>query len=293
MQHEAMLALFATLPLLQQATTMKVAGCQMPVGDVGVSLAANEKALLTCIDQAAAGGAQWLVTPEGSLSGYGGAPGGRSAQATEAVEPALKAAELRVRQAAVAKSLGLWLGTLWIERGPNNASLPYDQQRVYSPDGSFLGWNAKQLLTTNPTLPGVSEAHEFIAGKPTVFDISVGGNASTGGVKAGGLICNDMWADPTCSTHDPMLTHVMAWEFGARMVFHSINGGPGRIDVILPFHDSNVQYRAMASKLFIATAQAAQADGQNAHSGLCAPNGTWVAQVPLGQTGVYVGTVEL
>ena len=189
--RRAMLALLA-LPLLHQAqgaTTMKVAGCQMPVGDVGVSLAANEAALLRCISQAAAGGARWLVTPEGSLSGYGGAPGGSSAKATEAVEPALKAAELRVRQAAKAKSLGLWLGTLWIERGGNNASLPYDEQRVYSPDGTFLGWNAKQLLTTSPTLPGLSEAHEFIGGKPTVFDITTGGGGS---VVAGGLICNDM-----------------------------------------------------------------------------------------------------
>ena len=122
-----------------------------------------------------------------------------------------------------------------------------------------------------------------------------------------------------CSTHDPMLTHVLAWQFGvrqtdypstcehgavsltpdvpchrqAKVVFHSVNGGPGRVDVILPFHDSNVQYRAMASKLFIATAQAAQPDGQNAHSGLVAPNGTWVAQVELGKTGVYIGEVEL
>ena len=79
----------------------------------------------------------------------------------------------------------------------------------------------------------------------------------------------------------------------AKVVFHSVNGGPGRVDVILPFHDSNVQYRAMASKLFIATAQAAQPDGQNAHSGLVAPNGTWVAQVELGKTGVYIGEVEL
>ena len=79
----------------------------------------------------------------------------------------------------------------------------------------------------------------------------------------------------------------------AKVVFHSVNGGPGRVDVILPFHDSNVQYRAMASTLFIATAQAAQPDGQNAHSGLVAPNGTWVAQVELGKTGVYIGEVEL
>ena len=41
------------------------------------------------------------------------------------------------------------------------------------------------------------------------------------------------------------------------------------------------------------TAQAAQPDGQNAHSGLVAPNGTWVAQVELGKTGVYIGEVEL
>ena len=142
-------------------------------------------------------------------------------------------------------------------------------------------------------MPGVSEAHEFIAGKPTVFDIPVGDGGNSTSVKAGGLICNDMWADPSCSTHDPMLTHVLSWQFGARVVFHSVNGGPGLVDIILPFHDSNVQYRALASHLFIATAQAAYPDGQNAHSGLCAPNGTWVAKVPLGQTGVYIGTVEL
>lgn len=218
-----MLALLATLPALQGAT-FKVAGCQMPVGVIGVSLDANEAALLKCIDQAAAGGAQWMVTPEGSLSGYEGAPGGASAKATEDMELALKAAELRVREAAKAKSLGLWLGTLWIERGSNNASYPYDQQRVYAPDGTFLGWNAKQLLTTSPNMPGLSEAHEFIAGKPTVFDISVGKGSNSTSVKAGGLVCNDMWADPSCSTHDPMLTHVLAWQFDAKMIFHSVNG---------------------------------------------------------------------
>ena len=90
--------------------------------------------------------------------------------------------------------------------------MPYDQQRVYNRGGEYLGFNAKQLLTTNIRMPGApgSEANMFVQGRPTVFQLAAqdtAGESTT--VVAGALICNDMWAYPGCSIYDPMLTHVL------------------------------------------------------------------------------------
>ena len=232
------------------------------------------------------------------LSGYGGAPAFNAS--------VLEASLGRVRAAARAARLGLFLGTLYTETHTTSANLParyrhrellpYDQQRVYSRDGLYLGFNAKQLLTTNPRMPGApgSEANDFIQGKPTVFELEVttsDGRPST--VTAGALICNDMWADPSCSTNDPMLTHVLAWQHSAQIIFHSVNGGPGREDVYIPFHHGQLSARAMADSLHIVFAQAAYDSGQNCATGVVAPNGTILRTVPMGAEGVFVQRINI
>ena len=131
-------------------------------------------------------------------------------------------------------------------------------------------------------------------GKPTVFDLPVQdstGQSST--VTAGGLICNDMWADPQCSVTDPMLTHVLAWHMAARVIFHSVNGGPGRVDINIPFHHGNLMRRAQADGLFIVFAQAAYENEQNCATGVVGPNGTILAQVPFGVEGVFVHSINV
>ena len=232
------------------------------------------------------------------LSGYGGAPAFNAS--------VLEASLGRVRAAARAARLGLFLGTLYTETHTTSANLParyrhrellpYDQQRVYSREGVYLGFNAKQLLTTNPRMPGApgSEANDFIQGKPTVFELEVttsDGRPST--VTAGALICNDMWADPSCSTNDPMLTHVLAWQHSAQIIFHSVNGGPGREDVYIPFHHGQLSARAMADSLHIVFAQAAYDSGQNCATGVVAPNGTILRTVPMGAEGVVVQRINV
>ena len=250
---------------------MRVAGAQIAVT---TDVAANRDALLRSIAAAKALGAQYMVTPEGALSGY--VPDVNMTAVNEALPIVLAAA----KDAGV----GLFLGTIFVEADGHK----YDQQRVYDVDGSYLGFNAKQLLTTDPHFPGTGEVSQYVAGKPTVFALR-----DAPGVAAGALICNDMWADPSCSTHDPMLSHKLARDFGARVIFHSVNGGPGNLGVALPFHHSNLQYRAQADKLFIVVAQAVYAEGQNQASGVVAPDGTWVVQSPLGVEHVYAAEIEV
>ena len=90
-----------------------------------------------------------------------------------------------------------------------------------------------------------------------------------------------------------MLTHVLAWQMSARVIFHSVNGGPGRVDINIPFHHGNLMRRAQADGLFIVFAQAAYAAEQNCATGVVGPNGTILAQVPMGVEGVFVQTINI
>ena len=56
----------ASAPVRARTHALDVAGCQMAVTN---NVTTNKQALLRCIAQAAEGGAAYMVTPEGSLSG--------------------------------------------------------------------------------------------------------------------------------------------------------------------------------------------------------------------------------
>ena len=170
---------------------------------------------------------------QGSLSGYH----------HEIDQDLTEAALTRVTAAAKQVRLGLFLGTIFAER-TERGRLLYDQQRVYARDGQYLGFNAKQLTTFDVHYPGVGEEQWYIRGKPTVFQLGADAGSM---VTAGALICNDMWADPSCSLHDPFLSHVLASQLGARLIFHSVNGGPGNVEVATAFHHGNLQYRAQVT----------------------------------------------
>ena len=81
---------------------LRVAGAQIPVG---TDIKANTANLLRAIDIAAGKGADILLTPEGSLSGY------THEFDTAVAEHAL----VEVTTAAAGKNLGLALGTCYFE----------------------------------------------------------------------------------------------------------------------------------------------------------------------------------
>jgi predicted amidohydrolase len=119
---------------------IRVAGAQTFVSP---NVSNNTLQLLRAIDVAGVAGADYLLTAEGAVSGYI-----KDSDQVNMLE--VKTSIKTLVNAAQAVGVGLILGTMYQE-GPDAAGKTqqrwYNQQRVYSKSGAFVGWNAKQLLT--------------------------------------------------------------------------------------------------------------------------------------------------
>lgn len=162
---------------------LRISGAQIPVTD---NIDQNFQAINRAIDFAISEKAEILLTPEGSLSGYN-----NKFNQIE-VEAALKEITGRARS----NGLGLALGTCYFEK----SNFCYNQIRFYDTDGSYLGFHSKILTCgTLEDLPK-GEIEYFAVKVLEVFKFK--------GITIGGLICNDLWANPECtSMQDPHLTH--------------------------------------------------------------------------------------
>ena len=238
----------------------------------------NVQTIGRAIDRAIAEKADVLLTPEGSLSGY--TPKFDQAR----VEAAL---EKTVAKASSA-GLALALGTCFVE--PDDG-LCYNQIRFYDGRGKFLGFHSKTLRCGSMTDPPVGEINHYAARPLRTFQIK--------GITVGGLICNDMWANPGCTPMpDPHLSQKLA-EMGAKIIFQAINGGRNGSDwsrqVYWPFHETNLRIRARTGKLWIVTSDNCYPTNIpcSAPSGVLQPNGNWAAEAPDQGEQMVVYTIEL
>ncbi len=246
---------------------LRVVGAQIAVlGDIEL----NAEAIGNAIDFAANTGADILLTPEGSLSGY--TPSFDQAQFEHALHMIL--------EKAAASKLGLALGTCFVEP---DAGGTYNELRFYSKDGRFLGFHSKILRTTD-------EANDYASLPLRVFDFH--------GIKIGGLICNDMWANPGCTIEpDPHLTRLLAG-MGARIIFHAVNGGRSGfpfMETIHNYHESNLRMRAQADKVWILTVDNCFPFNLpcSAPSGVVDPNGNWAIKAPPQGEQLFVYDIAL
>ena len=252
---------------------IRVAGAQMPVTR---DISANEAAIVAAIDWASKAGADILLTPEGSLSGY------THEFDASAVADALERVTSHAREASIA----LALGTCFIE--PEGQC--YNQLRFYDRDGEYLGFHSKTLRCGTLTDPPEGELNHYAVSPLRVFDF--------GGIRIGGLICNDLWATPGYTPQaDTHLTQQMA-EMGARVILHAVNGerGPqGGDHLFWMYHEANLLLRARASKLWVVTVD--NCHPTNLHcsspSGVVAPDGTWACLAePVGLQ-YFLHTIDL
>jgi predicted amidohydrolase len=255
---------------------LRVAGAQIPVTrDVGTNLRALERA----VRYAAAERADVLVTPEGSLSGY--SPDFDAEGTTGALDRIVAIA----RQARVA----LALGTCY--REPSDGRR-YDELRFYTSEGDYLGFHAKILLCRRIADPTSKGEIESFATKPLeTFRL--------GGVTVGGLICNDLWANPEWTPEpDVHLTQQLA-DLGARVVFHAVNSGSARGDeraLNRQFHESNLRMRARTGRLWIVVADASSSEAGLEHqcpSGVVDPSGRWAVRVDGEGERFFAFTLEI
>ncbi len=244
---------------------IRVSGGQIPVSR---DIETNVSNIKRAIDYAISESADILLTPEGSLSGY------THEFDTQAVHDALDYVTQKAREA----NLGLALGTCFVE--PQDQKC-YNQVRFYKPGGEYLGFHSKTLTCGSLTEPPKGEINHYAISPLKTFDYN--------GVLIGGLICNDLWANPECTpVPDPHLTQQLS-RMGARIIFHAVNGGRSASewsDVAWRYHGSNLRMRARAGSLWIVTVD-------NCHpvdircsspSGVINPQGEWVCRTePKGE----------
>ena len=253
---------------------LRVSGAQIPVSfDIPQNVATLKKA----IEWAASEKADILLTPEGSLSGY----------THEFEVDTLQAGLLEVTTLARQRKVGLALGTCFKEEDGK----VYNQIRFYAADGSYLGFHSKILRCKNMLDPQSAGEVDYFADKELAL-------FSFNGFGIGGLICNDLWANPAWTPMpDPHLTHVLAG-MGVRLILHAVNGGRDGSpwsQVTWQYHAANLRLRARADKLWIVTVDnCAPVDIPcSAPSGVLSPEGEWVYQAASQGEQYFVYNIEL
>ena len=245
-----------------------IAGLQMSVTS---DIEKNKLQIIEGINKASADGAVFLVTPEGSLSGYTN----RFDQG--AVEKALN----EILAEAVKKRVGLLLGTCFKEK-ISGTEYCYNQVRMYSPEGKFIDEYSKILRCSKLDLPGSGEMVDYVEGELKTFEWK--------GKRFGILICNDLWATPGYTT---MPNPYLPWklkQMGAQFIVHCINSGTNQR--YRPFHESSAELWALSLKIPIMEVNAAQGNEMiNARSGLIGPDGERSFRVP--DTGVQFFTLKI
>jgi predicted amidohydrolase len=253
---------------------LRVAGVQMPVSD---DVGANVACILQAIDAARADEAQILSTPEGALSGY--RPGFDRLEVVAALR--------EVTDAAREAGIGLALGTCFEEADGGT----YNQLRFSRANGEHIGTHCKILRcgTIGPSPTG--EIDDYLTMPLRTFDLD--------GVVVGGLICNDLWANPTCTPqHDPHLSQQLAAQ-GARIVFHAVNGGRDGGEwsrqVNWPFHEANLRMRARAAGAWIVTVDSCWPLDVpcSSPSGVIGPDGEWAIRTRDSGPQFFAWTIRL
>ena len=242
---------------------IRVAGAQISVTS---DIAENRRAIFRAINYANEQKADILLTPEGSLSGY----------THEFDQRKTEIALADIIGLASKHGVGLALGTCFAEQDGRC----YDQLRFYDPDGSYLGFHSKTLTCGTLTDPSEGEIEHYAVSPLRTFEIK--------GILCGGLVCNDLWANPIYTPMaDSHLTQQLS-ELGARIIFHAVNGG-SRDDsefsrvVTKNYHESNLRMRARAGKVHIVTVDSCYPLDLHCSSpsGVLGSEGNWLTQVPM------------
>ena len=249
---------------------LRIAGAQIAVSR---DVAANEQRILRAIGQAAEDRADFLLTPEGSLSGY--RADFARAEVAEATE--------RVAEAARSAGVGLALGTCYKEV-EGGAEYCYNQVRVYTPEGDYLGHHAKILRCSRLEHPGTGEMRSYVEGTLRTFEYR--------GIRFGALICNDLWATPGWTT---MPNPYLPWQLkrlGAELILHAVNSGTDLRN--RPFHESSVALWCFKLGIPIVEVNASKGEQPlNARSGVIGPDGEWLTRAPEAGEGQFVCDIVL
>jgi predicted amidohydrolase len=251
-----------------ETSLIVLSGLQMNVTN---NINENKAQILDGIRRASGEGANFLVTPEGSLSGY----------TSNFSQNELAAALKEIETAAEKMKVGLMIATCYKELNKGK-EFCYNQVRVYMADGQFMGAYSKILRCSNMDLPGTGEMIDYVEGELKTFEWK--------GIRFGILICNDLWATPGYTT---MPNPYLAWklkQMGAQFIVHCINSGTDQ--KYRPFHESSAELWAFSMKIPILEVNAAHEEEKiNAQSGLIDSKGERSLRIP--DSGVQFFTARI
>jgi len=153
----------------------------------------NIETIKRAIDWAEENKVEYLVTPEGALSGYYD-----TVLTDDENWLKIEQGEIEVVAYAAEKNVGLCLGTFWREK-ERAGTLNRNQTRFYDWNGEFKGaYNKIRCIEGDPVVPGADNAQN--GGDHQIIMLSVKANP-VATFAVGVLICNDFYGeDPTGTT---------------------------------------------------------------------------------------------
>tara|TARA_Y200000002_G_scaffold336223_1_gene304267 strand:+ start:1096 stop:1962 length:867 start_codon:yes stop_codon:yes gene_type:complete len=203
-------------------TPVRIAGAQIPCTPV---IEQNVEHIKKAIDYAEENKADYLVTPEGSLSGYD--HGGLSAQEVgldpfydfDVLKKALNEIELYAKG-----KVGLCLGTLWKEK-ERFGEVGRNQIRFYNKAAQLIGVTNKSFCINPQDLPFM-EHNQDIEG-PKNWQLGTQDYK----FNVVGLVCNDMWGHGFSGHKAICWSSKQQYNMGGRqdlqLFIHSTNGFRG------------------------------------------------------------------
>lgn len=249
---------------------VRFGGAQLPVTP---ELWKNVVTIKRAIDWAAENKVEFLVTPEGSLSGY----------TPNFVEhdgdiQNLKAALNDVENYARERKVGLCLGTLMVEEEPQGL-LKRNEIRFYDPYLDHKGNAYKRMIIMSDLV---------VPGDKTEI-ITLG--TSHGFFRVGGLICNDMWGEKEGKVLGRTALYDMK-DAGAQLCVHATNGFRGddigdesKQELFRTFHEATLRILTQTGMPIITVDSCNDIYGQPYDGPTSTPSGVivnseWVAQAP-------------
>lgn len=252
-------------------TKIRFGGAQIPVTR---NLAENVRHIKDAIYWAHQNKVEYLLTPEGSLSGY--FPGWDYAE--ERSLEKVKAAEVEVVSYAQSLGVGLWLGTMWGEDNEETEEgyQRENQIRFYSKD-NFCGKHNKLYIVPDwdQTFPGEDV---------NLIDV----NHTVQNFWATGLCCNDFWGGPLTNKfslpvycQETLHTHIIA---------HATNGMRGEMphydEITEAWHEGNLRMLSFTTGVPIITVDTCSKMNGDPYEGKTSSqsgillNGVWKAKAP-------------
>lgn len=265
--------------------TIRFGGAQIPVT---TSLDRNVETLKAAIDWAAENNVDYLVTPEGSLSGYFPDFDSRDGRTFKDVQDAME----KVVTHAAGKEVGLCIGTMWIELEHPAAGFGWERRenqiRYYSKSGVIQGTSSKMYV-----IP------EYDQTVPCEQLQNVTLEAGEHNFLALGLLCNDFWGGPGTGRFalplaaEPMRSHV---------IIHASNGFRGipRYDNLMnEWHNASLRIMSSAIRIPIITVDNCykmngdEYDGMTSSESGVLLDGEWLTKVPRTGTQYFYHDFDL